>query len=116
MIKILAAKVNDTIIGALCLLIHKDVLYYWYTGTLREYSAYRCNDLLVWHSLELGQRGGYRIFDFGGGGKPDEEYGVRDFKLKFGGEQVNFGRNVCVHAPQKLKLSQAGYQLMRRFL
>ena len=116
MLKILTAKVKDTTIGALCLLMYKDVLLYWYTGTLREYSSYRCNDLLVWHSLELGHRHDYRMFDFGGGGRPNEAYGVRDFKIKFGGEQVNFGRNICVHAPRRLKLSQAGYQLMRRFL
>jgi hypothetical protein len=36
------------------------------------------------------------MFDFGGGGT-DQEYGVRDFKLKFG-ETGHPGRNVCVHA------------------
>jgi lipid II:glycine glycyltransferase (peptidoglycan interpeptide bridge formation enzyme) len=90
--------------------------YYWYTGTLREYATHRVGDLLVWHSLELSQQRGCRVFDFGGGGRPDEEYGVRDFKAKFGGTLVNFGRNTCVHGPLRLKVSQAGYQLMRRFL
>jgi hypothetical protein len=56
------------------------------------------------------------VFDFGGGGRADEEYGVRDFKAKFGGELVNYGRNVCVHGPVRLALSRAGYRLTRRFL
>jgi lipid II:glycine glycyltransferase (peptidoglycan interpeptide bridge formation enzyme) len=27
-----------------------------------------------------------------GAGKPDEAYGVREFKARFGGEQVEYGR------------------------
>jgi len=116
MMKTLLAKVDGKTAGILFLLLYKDVVFYWYTGTSREYSPYRTNDLLVWHSLEFGQKNGYRLFDFGGGGKPDEEYGVRDFKAKYGGELVNFGRNIRVHSPLKLKLSEEGYQLVRRFL
>lgn len=116
MMKTLLAKIDGETVGILFLLLYKDIVFYWYTGTSREYSAYRTNDLLVWHSLEYGQKNGYRSFDFGGGGKPDEEYGVRDFKAKYGGELVNFGRNIKVHAPVKLKLSEEGYQLVRRFL
>ena len=71
---------------------------------------------LVWHALELGNRSGYRLFDFGGAGRPDEAYGVRDFKAKFGGELVNYGRNVRVHAPLRMQLSRMGYQLVRSLL
>jgi hypothetical protein len=116
MMQILLAKLNDTNIGALTLLIYKGTLLYWYTGTLREYAQYRAGDLLVWRALELGKQYHCSLFDFGGGGKPDEEYGVRDFKAKFGGELVNFGRNIRVHAPARLKLSEAGYRLLRKFL
>jgi serine/alanine adding enzyme len=116
MLKILLAKADDVVIGVLCLLLYKGVIYYWYTGTLREYATLRAGDLLVWHTLEFGSLNGYKFLDFGGGGKPEEPYGVRDFKAKFGGELVNFGRNVCVHAPIKLKISQASYKILRRFL
>ena len=63
----------------------------------------------------LGRRNCH-VYDFGGAGKPDEEYGVRDFKAKFGGNLVNFGRNVFVHNPMLLKLSRHGYEVYRRFL
>lgn len=116
MFKILLSKVKDIDIGVLTLLLYKDIVYYWYAGIVKEYASYRPADLLVWHALEWGQQNGFRIFDFGGAGKPDEEYGVRDFKAKFRGEPVNYGRNTCVHAPVMLKLSQIGYQLFRRFL
>lgn len=116
MMRVFVARVDDKPIGALTLLIHQGVMTYWYTGTLREFSAHRPADLLVWHALKLGAASGCRVFDFGGGGRPDEEYGVRDFKAKFGGELVDLGRNTCIHAPRRFRLSQTGYQIMRRFL
>lgn len=117
MLEILLARTADgTVIGALCLLMHKAVATYWYTGALREYSRLRANDLMVWRAVELAVERGARTFDFGGAGKPTEDYGVRDFKLKFGGEVVDFGRHVLVHSPSRKKLSEAGYELIRRFL
>jgi lipid II:glycine glycyltransferase (peptidoglycan interpeptide bridge formation enzyme) len=116
MMRVLVARAGEQAIGALTLLIHRGVMLYWYTGTLREHSALRPADLLVWRALQLGAASGCTLFDFGGGGRAGEAYGVRDFKAKYGGELVNFGRNICVHAPLRLAVSQAGYQVMRRFL
>ncbi|HSL45264.1 MAG TPA: GNAT family N-acetyltransferase [Anaerolineales bacterium] len=116
MMHILFARLNGVNIGALTLLTYKGNILYWYTGPLREYTEYRAGDLLVWSAIEFGKKLNCHTFDFGGGGRPDEEYGVRDFKLKFGGQQVNFGRNVCVHAPTRLRVSEFGYSVLRRFL
>jgi serine/alanine adding enzyme len=63
--------------------------------------------------LEWGVENGYRVYDFGGAGKPDEEYGVRDFKAKFGGKLVCYGRNVYVHSQVRLELSKLGYTIYR---
>lgn len=116
MLKIFVAQVGDVSIGVMTLLTYKDTIYYWYSGVIKEYTAYRAGDLLVWHALEWGNQHGFHTLDFGGAGKPDEEYGVRDFKAKFGGTLVNYGRNICVHAPLRLKLSQTAYHIARRFL
>jgi serine/alanine adding enzyme len=114
MMKVLVAEVKGELIGALMLLLHKDVVIYWYTGTSRDYSGYRPADLLVWRSLEMAHQIGARTFDFGGGGRPDEPYGVRDFKAKFGGERVNFGRHLRIHARARFTVAQAGYRMRRR--
>jgi serine/alanine adding enzyme len=116
MMKMLVSRAENADIGALTLLLHKDIILYWYTGTLREYSSYRAGDALVWHALKWGTQNGFRTLDFGGAGKPDEEYGVRDFKAKFGGTLVNYGRNVCVHAPLALQASKAVYSVARRLI
>jgi lipid II:glycine glycyltransferase (peptidoglycan interpeptide bridge formation enzyme) len=97
-------------------LLFKDVIYGWYGGTDRAYSAYQPNELLQWHVLQWGAENGYRLYDFGGAGKPDEDYGVREYKAKFRGELVSFGRNTLVHAPALLHLSQWGYKAYQRFI
>lgn len=112
----LLARLDGRTIGALSLLFHRDVVTYWYTGTLREHATYRAGDLLVAHAIELGRSLGCRVMDFGGAGRPDEPYGVRDFKAKYGGRLVDFGRDVWVPSPWRLRMATAGYRLLRRFL
>lgn len=116
MAKFLLARVGDETAACSVELTYKDTIYGWYGGSDRAYSEYLPNEMLMWHILEWGANNGYRVYDFGGAGKPDEEYGVRDFKAKFGGELVNFGRNIYVHNPTLLKLSKQGYEVYRRFL
>jgi hypothetical protein len=114
--KILLAKLDDHVIGVLTLLLYKDTVLYWYTGTLRAHARSRPGDLLVWHAIELARAGGYRVLDFGGAGKPDEPYGVRDFKAKYGGQLVDHGRDVWVPRDVRLRVATAGYEKLRKFL
>jgi hypothetical protein len=116
MIRVLMARVDGTPAATSFELLYKDVMYGWYGGLDRTYAEHLPNEVLMWHILEWGANHGYKTYDFGGAGKPDEEYGVRDFKAKFGGTLVNYGRNTCVHAPLALKFSEFGYSLLRKFL
>ena len=67
----------------------------------------------MWDIIRWGAKNGYGVLDFGGAGKPGEEYGVRDFKSKFNGKLVNFGRNTRVHAHLRMKISETAYQAAR---
>ena len=51
---------------------------------------------------------GFNQFDFGGAGKPNQHYGVRDYTLKFGGKLVNFGRYEIVHKKHLFKIGKIG--------
>jgi lipid II:glycine glycyltransferase (peptidoglycan interpeptide bridge formation enzyme) len=95
--------------------INLDTIYGWYGGMDRAYGDYIPNELLLWHIFRWGAEHGYRVYDFGGAGKPREEYGVRDFKAKFGGNLVCFGRNTYVGSRLLLRLSTVGYRLYRHF-
>jgi hypothetical protein len=94
-------------------LVHSDVVYGWYGGLDRKFAPHVPNELLMWHILRRAAAAGYRYYDFGGAGKPQEPYGVREWKAKFGGDLVCFGRNTCVHNSRALRLSRAGYALYR---
>jgi serine/alanine adding enzyme len=114
MFRIVTARLGDRVIGARFLLLHNGRILDWYAGSDREHRSYSPNELLVWHTLRWGRQHGYDLFDFGGAGRPDQPYGPREFKAKFGGELVDFGRDVLVHAPLRLRLSRAGYGVSRR--
>ena len=53
-------------------------------------------------------------FDMMGAGKPDEAYGVRDFKARFGGKEVEHGRFLCVTKPLLYKIGVLGVKLLKK--
>jgi serine/alanine adding enzyme len=116
MIRITLARVDQVPAAVSVVLVFKRIIYAWYGGTDRKYGAYVPKELVIWDVLRWGAENGYDTYDFGGAGKPDEKYGVRDFKAKFNGRLVNFGRNVRTHVPLFLSLSKLGYGIYRRFI
>jgi len=113
MVRFTLARVDQAAIAASVELLYKDVIYGWYGGVDRTYSSRVPNELLMLDILKWGVENGYSLYDFGGAGKSDEEYGVRDFKAKFGGELVCYGRNTYVHSPTLFRLSKQGYRFLR---
>lgn len=113
MCKFWLASANGTDIAASVELLYKDVIYGWYGGVDRRFHQYLPGELLMWRILTWGIENGYRVYDFGGAGKPGEKYGVRDFKAKFGGTLVAYGRNRFVPSPLRWKMLETGYDLYR---
>ena len=108
------ARSGSTYVAASVELLYKDVIYGWYSGVDRAYASDTPGELLMWRVLERGSLSGFKVYDFGGAGRPDEEYGVREFKAKFGGQLVCYGRNTKVHSPNLLRWSERGYAVYRR--
>jgi serine/alanine adding enzyme len=88
----LLALHEDKPIAARVLLTFGQEIYDWYAGDKQAYTQYYPNENLVWWVLEYGVKNGYKWFNFGGAGKPGEEYGPREFKRRFGGRKVEYGR------------------------
>lgn len=116
MLRVTLARVDSTPVAASFELLYKDTVYGWYGGMDRAYSSHNPNEMLMWDVLRWGSENGFKRYDFGGAGKPNEEYGVRDFKAKFGGALVNYGRFKWVSNPFLFRLSTLGYQMFRKFL
>ncbi len=115
MVRFTLARVGDAFVATSVELLYKDVVFGWYGGSDRAYSSYVPNELVISNILQWGAEKGYRVYDFGGAGKPNQEYGVRDFKAKFGGALVCFGRYTYIHNPFLLRISSLSYEILRKF-
>lgn len=108
------AQIEDTIIGVRLVTTYKKVIFDWYASALSDYLSLYVNEALVWHILKEGVNNGYHTFDFGGAGNPEGEYGVREFKRRFGGTMVNFGRYKKIYAPTKMKIAEKGFNIYKK--
>lgn len=92
--KLFLIKYDGQIIGgSVCVGMEKNVLYEWFVcGTDGKFKNIYPSTLATWAAIKYATENGYRYFDMMGAGKPDESYGVREFKAKFGGELVEYGR------------------------
>ena len=116
MVRFSIAYVEDAPASAIVCLLYKDVMFGWYMGIDRSYGKFYPNEIIVWDAMKWGAEHGYAIMDFGGGGKPEEDSSVRDFKLKFHGDLCELGRNRCIHAPFRRKLCEPMYEFSRKLL
>ena len=107
------ARYDSKIIGCMIVLIYKGKIYDFFAGSKKEFYNKYPNDLIPWEVFLWGKRNGYEKFDFGGAGKPGVNYGVRDYKKKFGGEFVNFGRFEKIHKPFIFRFSKLGFRIWK---
>ena len=106
---------DDKLIASRFCMMNQHILYDWYAGHREDFNAYYPNDFIIHHIFEWAQKKEIKTFDFGGAGNNTEEYGVREFKLKFGGQLIEFGRNEIVFQPLKYKLGKLGFS-MKKFI
>ncbi len=114
-IRIFAAYFEGEPVGADVILAYKDRVFAWYGGTERV-GPVNPMESLNWNGIEWGQQNGYALYDFGGAGWPNKPYGVRNFKAKFGGQLVSYGRYRKVYSSLKLTLAEKGYESLRKIV
>lgn len=113
-LKTFALKYRDKIISTRFVLCYNKLIYDWYAGTDERFLDKYPNDYLPWKAIQWGKENGYKTFDFGGAGKPNVPYGVRDYKMKFGGEMVEFGRFEKVHKSLLMELGKLSLKLWQK--
>lgn len=113
--KFFLAKCNGRLIGTRMVLTYRDTIYDWYAGADSDFLNFYPNEFLVWQVLKWGMAKNFKVFDFGGAGKPNVPYGPREFKRRFGGKMVNFGRNTKIYSPLKYQLLNFGLMLYQKF-
>lgn len=92
--KIFLVKLEGEVVGGIaCPVFNNEVIYEWYVcGKDGIQNKVYPSVLATWAPIEYGLKHGFTHFDFLGAGRPEEDYGVRAFKMRFGGRQVAHGR------------------------
>jgi len=111
--KFFIIRYNDQVVGGIvCPIFANKVIYEWYVcGEDGVAKNVHPSVLATWAPIEYGLKNGFTHFDFMGAGKPEEDYGVREFKARFGGEEVQFGRYSLVLNKSLYKVGTLGLKL-----
>ena len=101
--------------GIMCPIFDKKAIYEWYIcGIDGKFKGIFPSVLATWAAINYANLANIHFFDFMGAGKPDKAYGVRDFKSKFGGHLVNYGRYEKVHKPALMQIGKFSLKLWKR--
>jgi lipid II:glycine glycyltransferase (peptidoglycan interpeptide bridge formation enzyme) len=107
-------KYEEKIIGGILSPVFEDkVIYEWYVcGLDREYKEAYPSVLATWAAIQYAIDHNIQTFDFMGVGVPGRDYGVRDFKAKFGGELVNYGRYGRINNKFIYFITEIGFNIL----
>lgn len=101
--------------GTVCVCLENKAVYEWFVcGEDGVYEHIFPSSYATYLGIRYAAENKYPIFDMMGAGKPNETYGVRDFKARFGGEQVEHGRFLCVCQPLLYNIGKIGVKLLKK--
>ena len=102
--------------GTFCVGLQGKALYEMYAcGQDGLYKNIHPSELATYAGLKWAAENGFVKFDMMGAGKPgDGGYGVRDFKLKFGGQLLDQGRFICVCNRMLFDVGRFGVKMLKK--
>jgi len=101
--------------GSVCMSLPNHGIYEWFAcGKDGEHKNIYPSSVTKYEGMKYAFDNGYPLFDMMGAGKPNEEYGVRDFKAEFGGEMVQHGRYKHITQPLLYKCGEWGVRILRK--
>jgi hypothetical protein len=104
---------NRIVGGILSPVIDGKVIYEWYVcGLDVEFRNIYPSVLATWAAIDYAHKNNILFFDFMGVGVPGKDYGVREFKSRFGGELVNFGRFGRINNKFLYGITEVGFNLL----
>lgn len=94
---LIVIKRKDKIIGGILLVTDFKKVYEWYiVGDYENAENKYSSVLATWEGIRFAAENDFETFDFMGAGKPEKEYGVRNFKKKFGAIELETGRYLYI--------------------
>lgn len=114
--KYLLIYFEDKVIGGImCPIMENKAIYEFYVcGLDSEYKNQYPSVMATWAAMEYASQYNIPLFDFMGAGSPDEEYGVREFKSRFRGRQVEHGRYLKILNPLLYRVGILGLRILSK--
>ncbi len=107
---------EEIIGGIMCVIMPNKIVYeYYICGLDKEYKDQYPSAMATWAAIEYANQNGISQFDFMGAGSPDDEYGVREFKARFGGRLIEYGRFLLVLNPFLYKIGKLAIRIKSKF-
>lgn len=101
--------------GTVCVEQANKCVYEWFVcGEDGVYPHVFPSSYATYAGIKYAAEHGCARFDMMGAGKPDEAYGVRDFKAKFGGKEVEHGRFLYITKPLLYQIGKLGVAILKR--
>lgn len=101
--------------GTVCVEQANRCVYEWFVcGEDGVYPHVFPSSYATYAGIKYAAEHGCARFDMMGAGKPDEAYGVRDFKAKFGGTEVEHGRFLCITKPLLYRIGVIGVKILKK--
>lgn len=110
-------SLNGKVIGGtICVSLSDYAIYEWFAcGEDGVYKNIYPSTVATYAGIRYAAQNGYLHFDMMGAGKPDENYGVRDFKAQFGGQLVEYGRFTYILNPLLFNIGKLGVLFLKKF-
>lgn len=109
------AYLGDKLIATMYTLCYNGRIYNYFAGADHAHYDKFPNSMIPWQVMLWGKSQGMTIFDWGGAGKPGVPYGVRNYKEKFGGQLVNYGRYEKIYKPLLFQMAKSTFTIYRHF-
>ena len=113
--RFLLVQYEGRIVGGIMCPVYRDTIYEWFVcGIDEETKDVYPSVLATWAPILYAAENKLSYFDFMGAGRPDQDYGVREFKSKFGGRLVNYGRFTMINQKMNYRLGKLGFEILKR--
>jgi len=115
--KVFVVLHNDKIIGGSFCVYHESMSIYtlYYVGLRNYHKKIYPTHIAIMVTLNFAIENKLKMIDFMGAGKPNVDYGVRKYKLEFGGDLVEHGRFIKIFNPFMFKLGVFGLKVLSKF-
>ena len=114
--KYILVRYNDDIVGGTVLVYDDETVYEWFAcGKDGVYKNIYPSTVATYYGIMFAAENGFKRFDMMGAGAPgDGGYGVREFKAKFGGQLVEYGRFKYIANKPLYALGKLAVKVMKR--